>query len=160
MLLDLEVCPAPLELLVNAVRLAHEVQVVLPDPLVNVVLLVDEVFLELMDPPDLKVQYANIFFVKIKIKKCKIVIFQAKLVTGDRPVQMDLKVNSETPVAPDLQVCKDFVVYLVVLDLQANQVVLVNAVCPVLTARTANKDHRVSKVFLDLPVFLENVAPW
>ena len=58
-LLDLEVCPAPLELLVNAVRLAHEVQVVLPDPLVNVVLLVDEVFLELMDPPDLKVQYAN-----------------------------------------------------------------------------------------------------
>ena len=80
--------------------------------------------------------------------------------TEDQLAQTDLKVNSETLAVPDLLVCKDFVVYLVAPDLPASLVALVNAACPVLMARTANKDLRVSKVFPDLLVFRENAAPW
>ncbi len=80
--------------------------------------------------------------------------------TEDQLVLTDLKVNSEILVVPDLLVCKDFVVYLAAPDLPASLVALVNVVCPVLTARTVNKDLRVFKVFQDLLVFRENVVPW
>lgn len=53
--LDLAVFPALLELLASAVKSVLVVQVALLAPLENVVPLVVEVFLELTDPQDLKV---------------------------------------------------------------------------------------------------------
>lgn len=73
---------------------------------------------------------------------------------------MDLRVNSEILVVPDLLVCKDFVVFLAVLDPLANLEVLENAVCLVLMVKTANKDLRVSKVFQDRSVSRENADQW
>lgn len=72
----------------------------------------------------------------------------------------DLRVNSEILVVPDLLVCKDFVVFLAVLDPLANLEVLESAVCLVLTVKTANKDLRVSKVFQDRSVSRENADQW
>lgn len=80
--------------------------------------------------------------------------------TEDQLVPTDPKVNSETPVVLDLLVCKDFVVFPAALDLLESPEVLVNAVFLVLTARTENKDLRVSKVFQDLSVSLENEDLW
>lgn len=85
---------------------------------------------------------------------------QVRMVTEDPPALTDRKVNSEIPVVLVLLVCKDFVDYLDVLDLLESPVVLVNAAYPVLTAKTVNKDLRVSKVCPDLPVSRENVVLW
>lgn len=137
-LLDLVVYLAQLELLVSVVRSVLVVQAVRQDLLVNVVRLVEEVFQERMDPLDQKV----------------------RMVTEDPPALTDRKVNSEIPVVLVLLVCKDFVDYLDVLDLLESPVVLVNAAYPVLTAKTVNKDPRVSKVCPDLPVSRENVVLW
>lgn len=135
-LLDREVCPDPLELLESAERSVLVVQVELLDHLVNVEPQEEEVYPELMDPQDLKV----------------------KLVTEDRPVQTDLKVNLETPADPVLPVCKDFAVYLAVPDHPASPVALVSEVFPVPMVKTENKDHKVSKVFQDLSESPANVV--
>lgn len=135
-LLDQEVFPDPPELLESAERSVLVVQVELLDHLVNAEPQEEEAYLELTDPLDLKV----------------------KLVIEDLPVQMDLKVKLETLAGPDLLVYKDFAVYLAVPDPLVSLVALVNAVFLVPTAKTENKDLRVSKVFQDLLESRENVV--
>jgi hypothetical protein len=82
------------------------------------------------------------------------------MVIEDQLALTDRKEKSETQVVLVLPVCKDFAVYQAELDLLVSLVVLVNAVCPVLMAKTENRVPKVFKVYPDLPVYRENAVLW
>lgn len=83
--------------------------------------------------------------------------FQVRLVIEDQLDPTDLKVKSETPVAPDRLVCRVCAVCPVALVLPANLAALVSVARLVPTARTERMDRKVSKAFPDPWAHLVNV---
>jgi hypothetical protein len=81
-------------------------------------------------------------------------------VIEDQLVLTDQREKSEIQVVLALLVCKDFVVFQAAPDPLASLVALVNVVYPVLTAKTENRDPKVSKVFPDLLVYPANAVLW
>lgn len=122
----------------------------------NVALQVEEVFPERMDLPDLKVCFGSFFSSMHMLNWFS--HMQVRLVIVDPLDLMGLRVKSEILAGQALLVCKVFVAYPAELDRLASPVVLVNAVYPALTAKTANKDLKASKVYLGLLVFQENAV--